>query len=286
MAKKNKYDIIFKNRLKNNFFELLVNFSDEKLSNYTQITPQPVQFAQPLERDADFVFLATAKDKETVFHLEIQTGNDNTMLNRMLTYLALLNERHYEKKRKIPLFFKQILLYLGKKESAGKCTMPSKKDFGSFVYEYQLIDITKISYKDFLTNPEMYVFAILGDFEGKDESTVVDEIAEKAAKHYKTKEYLKEFVTDLATLGGLRKLKTKIIHNPTIMALHIDIKDHEFYVEGKLEGNLEGELKGELNKALTIGEAMLIDKMPIEQVVKFTGLTFEQIKSLQADLEK
>ena len=97
-------------------------------------------------------------------------------------------------------------------------------------------------------------------------------------------------MTDLATLGGLRKLKTKIIHNPTIMALHIDIKDHEFYVEGKLEGKLEGELKGklkgELNKALAIGEAMLIDKMPIEQVVKFTGLTFEQIKALQADLEK
>ena len=87
-------------------------------------------------------------------------------------------------------------------------------------------------------------------------------------------------------MGGLRKLKTKIIHNPTIMALHIDIKDHEFYVEGKLEGELKGKLKGELNKALAIGEAMLIDKMPIEQVVKFTGLTFEQIKALQANLEK
>ena len=89
-------------------------------------------------------------------------------------------------------------------------------------------------------------------------------------------------MTDLATLGGLRKLKTKIIHNPTIMALHIDIKDHEFYTEGELNG----ELKGELKKALAIGEAMLLDKMPIEQVVKFTGLTFEQIKSLQADLDK
>ena len=278
MAKKNKYDIIFKNRLKNNFFELLTKFSDEKLSNYTQIVPQPVQFAQPLERDADFVFLATAKKKETVFHLEIQTGNDSAMLSRMITYLALLNERYSPKKRKIPLFFKQILLYLGKKESAGKCTIINKRNFGDFIYEYQLIDITQISYKDFLTNPEMYVFAILGNFEGKDETTIVDEIAEKAAEHYKTKEYLKEFVTDLATLGGLRKLKTKIIHNPTIMALHIDIKDHEFYTEG--------ELNGELKKALTIGEAMLLDKMPIEQVVKFTGLTFEQIKSLQADLDK
>ena len=54
------------------------------------------------------------------------------------------------------------------------------------------------------------------------------------------KKNLKEFVTDLATLGGLRKLKTKIIHNPTIMVLHIDIKDHEFYVEGNLEGELKG----------------------------------------------
>jgi hypothetical protein len=36
------------------------------------------------------------------------------------------------------------------------------------------------------------------------------------------------------------------------MALHIDIKDHEFYLEGGLR------------KVLTIGEAMLLDKMPIE----------------------
>ncbi len=56
------------------------------------------------------------------------------------------------------------------------------------------------------------------------------------------------------------------------MALHIDIKDHEFYLEGGLE------------KALTIGETMLLDKMLITQVAKFTKLTLEQVQALEKEI--
>lgn len=292
MGAKNKYDAIFKNKLKDIFLSLLLNFSKEKINKSAEITSQPIEFSLTVERDADFLFVATEKDKETLYHLEVQTENADLMLNRMLMYLALINERHNTKNREKPLFIKQILLFLGNEKtgSVGKCTMPYKKDFGSFVYEYQLIDITQISYKEFLKHPETYAFAILGKFDSKNEDKVIAEIKEKAVRHYKHKDNIREFLADLIMLSGLRNLKTEITKNTTIMALELHIEDHEFYKAGELKGKLEGELKGklagELKKALAIAEALILDKLPLKQVMKVTGLTLLQITELQLKITK
>lgn len=57
------------------------------------------------------------------------------------------------------------------------------------------------------------------------------------------------------------------------MPFDIDITQTPTYQEGKLEGKL------------TTATAMLIDKMPIAQIIKFTGLTLAQINALQAELD-
>ena len=44
---------------------------------------------------------------------------------------------------------------------------------------------------------------------------------------------------------------------------------------------LEGELKGELKGKEEVAEIMLRDNMPIAQIMKFTGLTLEQIQAIQ-----
>ncbi len=284
MGAKNKYDAIFKNKLKDKFLGLLLNFSKDKINKSAEITSQPIEFSLTLERDADFLFVATEKDKETFYHLEVQTDNDDLMLNRMLTYLALINERHNTKNREKPLFIKQILLFLGneKTKSVGKCTMPFKKNFGGCIYEYQLIDITQIGYKEFLKHPETYAFAILGKFNSKDEDKVIAEIKDKAVRHYKNRDNLREFLADLIMLSGLRNLKTEITKNTTIMALELHIEDHEFYKAGEEAG----ELKGKLEEKLAIAEALILDGLPLKQVMKFTGLTLLQITELQMKLSK
>ncbi len=194
----------------------------------------------------------------------------------MLTYLALINERHNTKNREKPLFIKQILLFLGNQKtgSVGKCTMPFKKDFGSFVYEYQLIDITQIDYKEFLKHPETLAFAILGKFDSKNEDKVMTEIKNKAISYYKHRDKIREFLADLITLSGLRILKTEITKNTIIMALDLHIEDHEFYKAGELKGKLE------------IAEALILDGLPLKQVMKATRLTLLQITELQLKLNK
>ena len=45
------------------------------------------------------------------------------------------------------------------------------------------------------------------------------------------------------------------------------------HLEGVLEGELEGEVKGKLDTA----KAMLRDRLPLETVIRCTGLTEEQL---------
>ena len=42
--------------------------------------------------------------------------------------------------------------------------------------------------------------------------------------------------------------------------------------------------EAELKKELEIATTMLIDKMPIAQIAKFTGLTLEQIQALEKEI--
>ncbi len=58
------------------------------------------------------------------------------------------------------------------------------------------------------------------------------------------------------------------------MAHNIDFTKTLLYVEGKLEGKLAD------------AREMLLDKLPISQIVRYTKLTFEQIKKLQDEMNK
>ncbi len=56
------------------------------------------------------------------------------------------------------------------------------------------------------------------------------------------------------------------------MAHNIDFTKTLLYQEGKLE------------EKLATAKEMLLDKLPIAQIVKYTKLTFEQIQKLQDEL--
>jgi predicted transposase/invertase (TIGR01784 family) len=54
--------------------------------------------------------------------------------------------------------------------------------------------------------------------------------------------------------------------------------------EGKLEGKLEGLQEGRLEGKLEVAQNLLQEKLPIELVVKSTGLSFEEVKQLASSL--
>ena len=44
--------------------------------------------------------------------------------------------------------------------------------------------------------------------------------------------------------------------------------------------------KAQLEKEFEIAKTILIDKMPVAQVAKFTGLTLEQVQALEKEINK
>lgn len=113
---KNKYDVVFKERLKIGILALLKSKFNQDFEQYEEITPSPVELPKTLERKADFVFLAKQNQKDLLLQLEIQTIDDMDMVNRMFLYAALLNEHYKNLYEDLPI--KQIVLFLGGKANA------------------------------------------------------------------------------------------------------------------------------------------------------------------------
>jgi len=62
--------------------------------------------------------------------------------------------------------------------------------------------------------------------------------------------------------------------------LEADMSLKSQYYTAELKGRLEGEAKGKAEEKLAIAKEMLADGMPMEKIVKFTGLTAQEIKEL------
>ena len=161
-----------------------------------------------------------------------------------------------------------------------------ERNFGDTLHKYKIINISEIFYEEFLKNKETLVFAILGNFNSLDAVSVIDKIVEISLKFFENITERNEFLADLVTLATLRQLsetvKENIEQNPKIMAHNIDFTKTLLFVEGEKKGKLEGKLEGKLADA----KEMLLDKLPISQIVKYTKLTFEQIQKLQNEINK
>ena len=80
-------------------------------------------------------------------------------------------------------------------------------------------------------------------------------------------------------------------HNSIIMAEYNRLtSEHNFFEAGKKERNPKrkiwteeknGEIKGEKKKSIEIAKEMLKEKMPIDKIMKFTGLTNEEIEKIK-----
>ena len=72
---------------------------------------------------------------------------------------------------------RQAVLYLGnlKRDKKLKSKMICKRNFGDNTYLYKIINISQISYKEFLKDRETLVFDILWNFNSLNALTVIKE---------------------------------------------------------------------------------------------------------------
>jgi predicted transposase/invertase (TIGR01784 family) len=56
---------------------------------------------------------------------------------------------------------------------------------------------------------------------------------------------------------------------------------NEGKMEGKMEAKMEAKMEGQMEAKMELARNMLADREPLEKIIKYTGLSQDQIESLQ-----
>jgi hypothetical protein len=159
-------------------------------------------------------------DNNSLFHLEIQSDNDDSMAWRMLEYYQLIY-RHYQ----LPL--SQMVLYVGD----SSCKMPDKISHATLSYSFQVLDIRTIDSATLLNSPTMEenLMALLAKVTNEHEMLQIVLNKIKSFNVNQAEDYFKQ----LEILVGLRpRFKQEL----NIMPIRVRVEDMPFYEKGKMEG--------------------------------------------------
>ena len=220
------------------------------------------------KRDSDIVF----QNQNKIIHIEIQNSNHSKMDLRMLRYYSDILFEY--KKCEI----KQYLIYIGKEN----CYMKSEIKRDRISYEYEIIDMKKISCEKLLyhDNPSAVVLSILCDFENKDKQMVVNTILRRLKELTKDDELeYKNYLKKVNILSTNRDLENEV--NKGAKMLSVNVRETPFYQMGISDGIKRGIDKG-IEK---VAVSMLKLNINMELIQKATGLSIENIEKIKKQIQ-
>jgi hypothetical protein len=308
-ANKSKYDSAWKKvieKLFQNFLEFFfpdiyqaidftkeIHFLDKELQ---EIVPG----SNMGDRTADVLVKAHLKNGSTTYiciiiHIEVQSQAKPGFMERMFIYFY----RGYDKKveKNIPMISVAILA------DDEPNYRPAEYYFSLFGFEMRMkIPVVKIlDYKlkkelreklESTTNPmSMIVKAQLKSHEVKkaDDDTkfeVTKELIRQCYKHGYSKEdthLVMNFFDWVIRLPGSYKHRLQEVIRKIeeeFKMEYIPLWERDARNEGKIEGKIEGEKKGKKEGKKETAKQMLLDNIPLEKVIKYTGLTEKEVKAL------
>ena len=192
-----------------------------------------------------------------ILHIEVQNDNRADVPLRMLRYYTDLALEHMDEE------IKQYLLYIGK----APLSMPDHIQTSSWRYNYDVLDIRRISSKNFLNshNPDALVLAILCDLEGLDTNSLVVHIIKELRRLHGAKlDNLRDSLIMLDILAGNRDLQNVVKRNAEML---IDVEKLGIYQLVKEKSEARGLEKG-LAKGLEKGKAEGLEKGKAEGLEK------------------
>jgi len=250
-----KKDIAFKELIKDIAKDIATYLLKIDISDNIEIINK--EFTRIEKREADLVF----KDKNNIFHIEIQNQNDKLMHLRMLRYLSDIAFLY----PKNNIF--QYVIYIGK----NKLNMKNYYKNDKIDYSYNLIDMKNIDCKEFLNlNNEGVILAILCNFKDKNKKEIINEIIKKLYKFSKTKdEFLKNI--EILTIFSTNRNLEEEIKKGVKMLTKIELEKIPFYQDGFKDGFDNGFENGFQN-----GEKKGLLRGKIITMLEF-GLSFDEI---------
>jgi predicted transposase YdaD len=214
----------------------------------------------------------------TLFHVELQSSNDDRMAFRMLEYLAAIEGKY----RQIP---RQLVLYVG--EAAMR--MDGRIASGRLSFEVRLLDIRDLDGVPLLESNSLDENIISVLAQQPDTRHAVRRILEKISGS--GPEYRAKALQELTILAGLRSLGNFVKEESQRMPILTDIMDHDLLgpvmregiakgmatgrVEGMAAGRVEGERTGRVE-----GERAFFLKLIAKRFGPVPGWVSERIELL------
>ena len=210
-----------------------------------------IEFPEVSSRRADLVMRLS---NGTIYHLELQSTDDEEMALRMLEYYYLI----YKQYSQIPL---QQVIYVGNKSfnSSSNISHPNLQ------FSYQLIDIRTFPADALLESDSLAdnLLAIL--CHANNTHTVIAQILEKIAQL--PRHDREDALTKLFILSGLRNFEPLILQELNSMSTSFDIRDNSFlfgiFQQGHLEGIQQGIQQGHqqgVQQGVQQGEATILQR--------------------------
>jgi predicted transposase/invertase (TIGR01784 family) len=232
----------------------------------TKLDPKEL-FVDPIR--ADSVILL--QSDKLILHVEFQTLPEEEIPFRMTDYRLRGHRRHPDKQ------MRQIVIYLQKVTSKRdlKLVKDNKFVLEQTVHKFQVIRLWEQPTDLFMSTPGLLPFAALSDTTTKEitlqaVAAEIEGIIDRRTQN--------NITASAAILAGL-VLDEDIIQR----ILRRDImRESVIYQSIKREGLDEGRKEGREEAREEFAANMLQNGIPIDTVVKITGLTLEKVQQLQA----
>ena len=241
-----KYDYTLKDLFKDipsTLLELLTGFSEGKFLD--------IQFPEIKCRQPD---LLLELPDSTIFHLELQSSYDSSMLLRMLEYHFLIYQQHGREA-------KQLLLYVGDETAEFENTV----NLNSLQYSYEVVDIKDIDCMYLLESdkPEDVVLAILCKTD--DPERTVRRILEKLSVLPEKKR--RDYILKLLNLSHLRKLDFLVQEEVKKMPITIDMEESLLFKQGEAKGQTAGKQEAKKEDVLNLYTKLNLKPEKIAEVL-------------------
>jgi predicted transposase/invertase (TIGR01784 family) len=252
----------------------------------TDITNIPKSLPRTIVRRTDLLKIGTdvLTGERKLYHIEFQAANHPTMENRMLTYFALLNEMY-----KLPV--DQYVIYIGD----GLPTMETQFISKNISFEYKLISINTIDYQVFINSeyPEEMILAILGKFDKKDKTEVIQNILTCLNNKVKNKRNLQKYIFQLEILSNLRNLQTEVTTQTDNMSIYYDLETDVRYKQGVGVGIEQGVAQGieqgieqgaEVTKRNLTIKHLRKNVYSVVEIADFVDMPLEYVLAIQKEI--
>ncbi|BAY43226.1 hypothetical protein SAMD00079811_08050 [Scytonema sp. HK-05] len=235
----------------------------------TELSPNELSL-EPIRADA----LILLQSSEVVLHLEFQTQPDADMPFRMIDYRLRVYRRFPHKR------MRQVVIYL--KQTSSELVQKNIFAIPGTRHEFEVIRLWEQPTEILLQYAGLLPLAVLGATE--DRSRILRQVAQEieAVNDRRQQSNVAAATSILAGLVLDQRLIQRILRQDVMKE---SVIYQEIKAEGLAEGRAEGLQQGIQEGIRRVAMNLLKTGMPVEEIVKVTGLSVEQIQSLQQDTE-